>query len=157
MYVFARIPDSMRERHTWNFVGVCVSRACSPVNEKGCRAPPGSEARGWSHYRHKATTRLPSGLGLPLSFSFSLSPSCTPLSLPPLRPLRSYSWFKSNCLLSAIPESLMMESPRSEAPTASLSLYLSFVYSHVFFPRFCKCLAKDYSHWTSISPSSRAR
>ena len=41
------------------------------------------------------------GLSSPLTLSFSLNLDATP-SCPPSRSVRSYSWFKFNCLLSAI-------------------------------------------------------
>lgn len=138
----SRICDVRHRVHTRAAPSRCLCLRVFTGKREGVQAPRGLEARGWSHYRHKATIRLPSGLGLPLfaCLSFSLSPSLSnPLWLPfslslslSLRArarayslphsLRSYSWFKFNCLLSAIPgsESLMMESPRSEA-AASLS------------------------------------
>lgn len=154
--------------HTWPPppppVGVCVS-ACSPVNAKGCRP-----RRGWRPGVEAITvTKLPSdcrrGSGClswrvcrsrSLSLSHPPSPARSlPSSLARIlslaRSLRSYSWFKFNCLLSAIPgsESLMMESPRSEA-AASLSAP-----SFILRPPTTLLVAsprreKDYSRWISM-------
>lgn len=102
---------------------------CSPVNEKGVQAS-GVGGQGLKPLPSQSYHQIAVGAYLGLSSSLSLSPN--PPSCPPSRSLRSYSWFKFNCLLSAIPgvvDDGIAEIRESGVfpPPSSLSLSLSYL------------------------------
>lgn len=106
---------------------------CSPVNEKGVQAS-GVGGQGLKPLPSQSYHQIAVGAYVGLSSRLSLS-----LSLPPILPSfslgsRSYSWFKFNCLLSAIlgPRSRWwwnrwdqrIRCISSSFPSLSLSIYL---------------------------------